>query len=124
MKLRVALCCAVLSGLCATDAGSRARLFADASVITIEPDTALAFERGPRLRVRLFFGRLLVDGPAVVTSAAGVVDVRSGSGVVELTGNTLRVACASGEWRVDDPSGERVLAVGESTALQIGLAAR
>lgn len=108
--------------ICATDERSRAVLTLGESRIVLEPDTALCFERGAVLRVRLFFGRLLVDGPAVVTSAAGVVEARSGSGVVELVGTALDASCASGEWSIDDPSGTRTIGAGERARVLAGLA--
>lgn len=108
--------------ICATDERSRAVLTLGESRVVLEPDTAVCFERGEVLRVRLFFGRLLVDGPVVVTSAAGVVEARTGSGVVELAGTALDAACASGEWSVADPAGSRAIGAGERARVLAGLA--
>lgn len=108
--------------VCTTDALSRGRIEAGGSVLTLEPGTALLVERTSPLRVRLFGGCVLVDGPAIVTSAAGVVESTGGSGCVRLDASALDVASANESWRVSAASGELLATPGEPVRLPAAIA--
>ena len=57
-------------------------------------------------------GRLLVEGPVLVTTAFGAVAVEDGAGVIELGRDALEVACTRGALRLDDAAGEEELHAG------------
>lgn len=97
---------------CSTDDVSRARLARGGSVLVLEPSSALLFERSEPFRVRLVYGRLLVEGPVLVTTAFGAVAVEDGAGVIELGRDALEVACTRGALRLDDAAGEEELHAG------------
>lgn len=108
--------------VCVTDSSSRALLEAGESSLTLEPGTALLFERAVPLRVRLFAGRLLVEGPAIVTSAAGVLESDLGGGTVSFDGGGLEVVSAVDSWRVSASSGTLCARAGEPLRLPDALA--
>ncbi len=108
--------------VCVTDGSSRAHLDVGESSLTLEPGTALLFERAVPLRVRLFSGCLLVDGPAVVTSAAGVLESDAGSGTVRFDEHGFEVVSAVDGWRVSAASGTRCARAGEPLRLPDALA--
>lgn len=106
--------------LCTSGANARAKLTCGDTVLVLEPDTALLFERAQPLRVRLFAGRLGVDGAATVTSAAGVVEVPEGAGAIEFTSGTLSAVSNDASWNLCDAAGDQAVLPGERRTAVLG----
>ncbi|MBK7874843.1 MAG: hypothetical protein IPJ77_03685 [Planctomycetes bacterium] len=97
---------------CSTDEHARARITRGESGLVLEPESAVIFERSEPFRVRLVYGRLLVEGPVVVTCALGVVSLEQGAAVVDLDAHGLAVTCTRGVARLEDAHGREELAAG------------
>jgi hypothetical protein len=106
--------------LCTSGANARAKLTCGDTVLVLEPDTALLFERGEPLRVRLFGGRLAVDGAATVTSAAGVVEVPEGAGAIEFAAGALSAVADNASWNLCDAAGDQPVLPGERRTVVLG----
>lgn len=106
--------------LCTSGANARAKLTCGDTVLVLEPDTAVLFERTQPLRVRLFGGRLAVDGAATVTSAAGVVEVPKGAGAIEFTSGTLSAVANDASWNLCDATGDQPVLPGERRTAVLG----
>jgi hypothetical protein len=98
--------------VCTTGAGARARIEQGGTVLVLEPDTALLFERTTPLRVRLYGGSVLVDGAATIETAAGIVAAPDGAGVVSVDARRLAVVAGAGGWRFEGARESAVLAPG------------
>jgi hypothetical protein len=102
---------------CSTGERASALLRVSSASLRLSEHSEVLLEGCNPARMRLVRGEVLVDGPALLTSVLGVVEVRSGRTRLAIRGGVLSVACESGASQVSTVDGVRDLAAGESLEL-------
>lgn len=102
---------------CALDVGGAGELVLKDTRLGLEPGTRVLIEDSFDLRVRLDGGRLAVEGPCLVTTTAGVVEVPGGSGWIALVDGGLRVHSDTGAWGASNSHSQLLLGVDETVLL-------
>ena len=102
-----------------TPEGARARLSLGATIVEIAASSLVQVEEPSTQRLRLESGALDVDGPLIITSRFGIVEVLAGHANLRLDPSGLSVESTHGSVRTIDSQGERDLAAGESAQLAL-----
>ena len=104
---------------CVAGSGAGGELVLSETRLHLEPGTRVLIEDSFDLRVRLQGGRIAIEGPCVVTTEAGVVEVSSGTGSVALLAEGLEVHSRTGAWSASNSRGTQLLAAGETVLLDL-----
>lgn len=107
-----------------TEPGARARIEAGATNVEIDPSTAFATERLHPLRIRLFEGRVTVQGTLAVTTHVGVLEITEGRVHVTLDERGLTLENVAGKLVYADRMGLQDVAEGELLWVPVAPAGR
>ncbi len=100
-----------------TSEGARARLTLGTTTLEVAASSVVQVEEPSTRRLRLESGALDVDGPLIITSRFGIVEVEAGHARLSLDSRGLSVESTHGSVRTIDSQGERELATGERAQL-------
>ncbi len=100
-----------------TPEGARARLTLGTTTVEVAAASVVQVEEPSTLRLRLESGALDINGPLIITSRFGIVEVEAGHANLSLDSSGLSVESTHGSVRTIDSQGERDLAAGERAQL-------
>ncbi|MCZ6597520.1 MAG: hypothetical protein O7B99_07775 [Planctomycetota bacterium] len=104
---------------CLTGESSHARVEGANTVFELGPLTLILIESVAGPRVRLSQGELTVEGPCVIVTQVGVVEVEAGRAHLTFADGVLNAACEAGRIVVTSPQGRRELGAGAAVRVDL-----